>query len=99
MNVYSPTSPYYKTPIVNDYLDVANFIDIPTFSDDILFTLTSTYQFRPDLLAYDLYKDSRLWWVFSVRNKDTIKDPIFDMIAGIKIYLPKLNTIKQVIGS
>jgi hypothetical protein len=99
MSVYHNFSPYYATPIVNDYLDVLEFRDIPTFSDDILFELTSTYQFRPDLLAYDLYKEQKLWWVFSVRNKDTIRDPIFDMVAGVKIYLPKLSTIKQVLSA
>lgn len=95
---YSPTSPYYTTPIVNDYLDVINFRDIPQLTDDHLFVLTATYQFRPDLLSYDLYKTPKLWWVFALRNKDVIKDPVFDMVAGVKIYLPKLSTIKRFLG-
>jgi hypothetical protein len=98
MSVYNSNSPYYTTPVVNDYLDVIDFRDIPSFSDDILFEITSTYQYRPDLLAYDLYKDQKLWWVFAVRNKDIIKDPVFDMLAGRRIYLPKLSIIKQVLS-
>ena len=99
MSVYNSNSPYYTTPVVNDYLDVIDFRDIPSFSDDILFEIISTYQYRPDLLAYDLYKDQKLWWVFAVRNKDIIKDPVFDMVAGRKIYLPKLSIIKQVLSA
>lgn len=98
MSLYNSYSPYFTTEIVNDYLDILNFRDIPVLSDDTLFTLTSTYQYRPDLLAYDLYKDHRLWWVFAVRNKNVLKDPVFDMEAGVKIYLPKLSTIKKALG-
>ena len=98
MTTYAKTSPYYNTSITNNYLDVINFRDIPSYRDDLLFQVTATYEHRPDLLAYDLYKDARLWWVFSVRNKSIIKDPVFDLIAGVKIYLPKASTLQRVIG-
>lgn len=98
MSIYSKTSPYSKTEIVNGYLDVLTFRDLPIERDDVLFELTNTYENRPDLLAYDLYQDATLWWVFSIRNKSKIKDPVFDMKAGTKIYLPKLTTIKRVLG-
>lgn len=96
--MYSKTSPYYNTQIVNGYLDVMSFRDIPYQTDDILFEVTNTYENRPDLLAYDLYKDASLWWVFAMRNKTTLKDPVFDLKAGAKIYLPKLSTINSVLG-
>jgi hypothetical protein len=96
--VYSKESPYFRTEIVNGYLDVMSLRDLPNEKDDILFEITNTYENRPDLLAYDLYQDARLWWVFSVRNKDEIKDPIYDMESGKKIYLPKLSTLKEVLG-
>jgi hypothetical protein len=98
MTTYTKTSPYYNTSMVNNYLDVINFRDIPKEKDDILFELTATYEHRPDLLAYDLYKDQKLWWVFAVRNRSVIKDPVFDMVAGVKIYLPKASTLQRVIG-
>jgi hypothetical protein len=98
MTIYAKTSPYYNSSMVNNYLDVINFRDIPKERDDILFELTATYEHRPDLLAYDLYKDHKLWWVFAVRNRSVIKDPIFDMVAGVKIYLPKASTLQRVIG-
>ena len=96
--MYSKTSSYYKTQIVNGYLDVIEFRDLPIQRDDILFEVTATYENRPDLLAYDLYKDPSLWWVFAVRNKKIIKDPVYDLVAGVKIYLPKMSTLKSVLG-
>ena len=71
---YNSLSPYYSTKITNGYLDILNLRDIPVLADDILFTLTKIYEYRPDLLAFDLYNDHRLWWVFALRNKDTIRD-------------------------
>jgi len=96
---YSKSSPYYKTPIVGNYLDIITFINIPNFLTDIKFSLTSQYEYRPDLLAYDLYGDVNLWWVFAVRNKDIIKDPIYDFYAGQEVYLPAAQTIRDVLGS
>jgi len=99
MSDYNSFSPYYKTPLVNGYLDVMTFRDIPNQTDDILFEIVSTYEFRPDLLAHDLYQESRLWWVFAMRNKEILKDPVYDMTAGTKIYLPKLSVINRVLGA
>ena len=96
--MYTKKSPYFTTSIVNNYLDIINFRDIPKENDDVLFELTATYELRPDLLAYDLYGDHQLWWVFAIRNRSIIKDPVFDMVAGIKIFLPKATTLKQVVG-
>jgi hypothetical protein len=98
MALYSKDSPYFLTSISNGYLDTYVPRVIPSEKDDVLFEITSTYENRPDLLAYDLYKNEKLWWVFSVRNKEKIKDPIFDMRAGAKIYLPKITTIQRVLG-
>jgi hypothetical protein len=80
------------------YLDVLNFIDIPSEVDDIEFEITSLYMHRPDLLAYDIYGDSQLWWVFAVRNKDVLRDPLYDFVPGQRIFLPKLETIKNAVG-
>lgn len=95
---YTKLSPYYTTQLSGSYLDIIDFRQLPVETDDIKFTVTSQYEFRPDLLAYDLYGDVNLWWVFSVRNKDKIKDPIYDLFAGQIIYFPKLSTLKNVLG-
>ena len=95
---YSKNSPYSKTPFYGDFLDIADFPVIPKNPDDVLFAINKTYQFRPDLLAYDLYEDTSLWWVFALRNPNTLRDPIFDMKIGNRIFLPKKATITGAIG-
>ena len=96
---FSKSSPYAKTSLTNGYLGILNLIDLPSEADDISFTLTSRYLYRPDLLAYDLYGDTQLWWVFAVRNKEVIKDSIYDFVTGQTIFIPKLTTIKKAIGT
>ena len=98
MATYSKTSPYFTTDIINGYLDVITARDFPKQADDILWEVTQNYQYRPDLLAWDLYDDQTLWWVFAVRNPVTLKDPVFDLVAGRKIYLPKITTLKESLG-
>jgi hypothetical protein len=95
---YSKLSPYYTTQLNGSYLDIINFRQIDGETDDVKFEVTSQYEYRPDLLAYDLYGDVNLWWVFSIRNKDKIKDPIYDLFAGQTIYLPKLSTLRNTLG-
>ena len=96
---YPITSPYYLTPIVNQvYLDIMT--NRPIFSDptDVYWEITATYNLRPDLLASDLYNDSRLWWVFSQRNPNKLKDPLFDFKTDVGIYLPKPEMLTQLLG-
>ena len=95
---YSITSPYYSTDVSSGFLDVLNYRDIPALADDLIIELSDKYQYRPDLLANDLYDDVKLWWVFAVRNPGIIKDPIFDMKAGLRMYLPNISTIKTSLG-
>jgi hypothetical protein len=95
---YSQTSSYYSTPINNNYLSVWVNRPIPKESDDLSFTINSTYDLRPDLLAYDLYGDPQLWWVFAQRNPNTLTDPLGSFRQGVTIYLPKLPTLKSVLG-
>ena len=65
---------------------------------DTLWIINTTYHLRPDLLAYDLYKDSRLWWVFSQRNPNKLKDPLFDFVEGTSIYIPQLSNLQTALG-
>ena len=98
MSFYNANSPYYTTTFSNGYLGIANFRNIPKNKDDVLFELTKKYEHRPELLANDLYGDVGLWWVFAVRNKDLIQDPVFDMVAGLKIYLPQQESLNLALG-
>jgi len=40
------------------------------------------------LLAYDLYGNSKLWWVFAQFNQDKLKDPVVDFLPGLEIQVP-----------
>jgi hypothetical protein len=95
---YLKSSPYYTTGILGNYLDIISFRNIPSVPTDLKFTITSQYANRPDLLAFDLYGDVNLWWVFAVRNKDVLKDPIYDFYAGQEIFLPQQPILREVLG-
>ena len=95
---YDTTSPYFNTGYSQFFLDVMVNRPIPKANDDLLFTINQTFQYRPDLLAYDLYGDSTLWWVFYQRNPNTLQKPPLDFAAGTSIYLPKLATLQSVLG-
>jgi Base plate wedge protein 53 len=98
-NLYPATSPYSTTGIVNNkFLDVMVNRTIPMNPSDIYWEITTVYEYRPDLLAYDLYADSRLWWVFAQRNPNRLKDPYFDFVTGTGIYIPKLDLLRQILG-
>lgn len=98
MAIYSNTSPWYNTPTKQDYLDVLSIRPVSAEPDDFLYTIQSQYTHRPDLLAYDLYGDASLWWVFIQRNLDVLQDPIFDFIPGKKIYIPKNSSLRTILG-
>ena len=98
MATYDATSPDYLTPYSQFFLDVMVNRPIPKQNDDILFSINLTYQYRPDLLAFDLYSTPTLWWVFYQRNPNTLTAPPLDFAVGTRIYLPKLSTLKSTLG-
>ena len=99
MAIYAATSSYYATPRVNGiYLGFMVNRPIPKQADDLVFKINQTYNLRPDLLAYDLYGDAGLWWVFAQRNPNTLVDPINDFVTGKKIYLPSGDTVRTALG-
>lgn len=95
---YTSTSPYFQTGYNQFYLDIMVNRPIPKESDDKLWTINVTYQYRPDLLAYDLYGDAGLWWVFYQRNPNTLTAPPLDFKADTRIYIPKITTLQSTLG-
>ena len=88
---YKQSSNYYTTNLNQKYLETYN----PPLTTDTLSVRTrktvisSKYNLRPDLMAYDLYGDSNVWWIFVHYNRDVIKDPVFDFKSGVEIVVPK----------
>jgi hypothetical protein len=96
---YESTSPYFDTPVINNqYLGLMIERPIPKLIDDLSMIINETYNLRPDLLAFDLYGDSNLWWVFAMRNPNQLPDPLFDFVTGTTIYLPQKSTLETVLG-
>jgi hypothetical protein len=95
---YSNTSPWYNTQIKNGYLDTLSIRPVSAEADDFLYTIQPQYAYRPDLLAFDLYGDPTLWWVFSQRNMDVLLDPILDFVPGTQIYICKNSSLTTVLG-
>ena len=98
MSTYDQTSPYFTTQYSQFFLDIMVNRPIPKYPDDQYWTIPLTYQYRPDLLAFDLYQNSGLWWVFYQRNPNTLTAPPLDFTVGTQIYLPKITTLQQALG-
>jgi hypothetical protein len=80
------------------FLDVNKLPTIQASPYDEDYVIPQQYDERPDLLAYQLYESSRLWWVFAMRNLDEIRDPIRDFKAGKTIKLPAENIVLRFRG-
>jgi hypothetical protein len=97
---YSSSSLYYNTPI--DSQGRLSYLvprPVPSAPSDKIVTISAVYNQRPDLLAHDLYGDSRLWWVFAQRNPNSLaSDPLGNFVTGLQIYIPNANTLKTALG-
>jgi alpha-L-fucosidase len=95
---YKKTSPYYNTNSFGKFLDTLEYRSIRKLPSDVQYTIDRIYKFRPDLLAFDLYGDASLWWVFAARNPNVLKDPLFDFKAGTTIYIPLKENLVADLG-
>jgi hypothetical protein len=95
---YKNTSPYSTTKYYGRFLDVMSNRSVPSLPNDKLYSIDRFYHLRPDLLAYDLYQKSALWWVFAVRNPDALKDPLFNFTTGNQIYIPDRAALFSALG-
>ena len=95
---YSKASPYYNTGKYGKFLDVLKYRPVSKSKRDVKYSIDKVYQYRPDLLAYDLYGDSALWWVFAARNPNVLIDPLFDFKPGVVIFIPTKDTLISDLG-
>mgnify|MGYP000033806148 CR=1 FL=1 len=99
MASYGDKSPYGVTNKKNDqYLDILTIRPVPASDDDVVYTVQPQFTHRPDLLAYSVYGTPKLWWVFAQRNMDVLKDPVYDLVAGLEIRLPRQDKLQQFLG-
>lgn len=95
---YRQRSPYAETSQTSWYLRQLNLRRIPADGTDRAITVKSKYVERPDLLSFDLYGTTDYWWIFAVRNPNTIQDPIFDLQAGTEIFVPTRDRLTDILG-
>ena len=87
------TSQYLSTPETGWYLDLWVPRLVPANEFDRIIEIPPKFEQRPDLLSQQEYGTPKLWWVFSMRNPDSLIDPIEDFVAGLEIYIP-VNILK-----
>lgn len=95
---YTATSPYFNTGYSQFFLETMVNRPIPKLIDDLQFEINELYQYRPDMLAFDLYESASLWWVFYQRNPNTLQAPPLDFKTGKVIYIPKITTLREALG-
>ena len=95
---YSNVSPYASTKTFGNFLDVWAPRKITKDPSDVIYTLDRAYMYRPDLLAFDLYGNTGLWWVFAARNPNVFQDPTFDFLPGVSFYVPKKQNLDADLG-
>jgi hypothetical protein len=99
MAVYVKSSPWYNTPQKDGVLDLWQPRFIPAHADDKIYQIDPYYNLRPDLLAWDLYENPKLWWVFMQRNPNVMRDPIFDFYTGQIIMVTSPDQMKKILGN
>jgi hypothetical protein len=97
---FRPDSFLRNAEMLNDrFLDVNLLPSIAKSDDDDLYIIDYVYDERPDLLAFALYENPRLWWVFALRNPDVLVDPLRDFKPGTQIYLPSAYAVDLILKS
>lgn len=96
---YPSSSPYSATGQTSWHIGRYKHVRVPPSSDDVPFEITPEYEHRPYKLAQHLYGTEAYWWIFMSRNLNTIRDPIWDFVAGKVIMVPSANHVRNVTGA
>lgn len=95
---YPVSSPYATTPQLDWRLGRYAHRALKPQTSDRQITVTTRYHQRPERLSGDLYGTPNYWWVFGLRNPNLIRDPFFDLKAGMTIMVPDAEYLRRVIG-
>ncbi len=100
MAVYNKNS-FLKNATNMSFYTGLNYMNLPAIStsvSDERFLITKKYSNRPDLLAYDKFGNSELWWILALSNLEIIKDPITDFKEGTIIRLITPGRANKIAG-
>lgn len=92
---YSDLSRYVNNKIV-EYTDGICFTlweipDIPKSDQDIFYTVTAGKANRLELISYNQYGTTELWWVIATVND--ISDPFVEAVPGTVLRVPALSEL------
>lgn len=90
---FKRTSHLRSTRTVGGYTDIYEPPLVPDFAKTTRFTITQKYVRRPDILAYELYGDSKFWWIFPLYNRNSIVDPINDFTLNKVLLVPDRDVV------
>lgn len=96
-SVYENDSFYSGTNVRDFYLDMWSGDTVIGTKGDTVKEIPVKYDRRPDLWAYELYGSSNYWWVFAVKNKNKLIDPVEDFKAGLSITVPSRTGLKSLL--
>ena len=68
------------------YYKNIEYPSVPIKSTDVYFI--SKVGDRLDIIAFDFYGDSRLWWIISKANPDVIRRDSFFINPGVRVRVP-----------
>lgn len=89
---------FYKNTDKNGfYMGYYEPSNIRFHSTDYYIVIPTEYDLKPGGLAQKLYGNPQLMWIFSVYNRDTITDPLFDFRAGQIIRVPTKDRLYEMI--
>ena len=94
---YRSDSFYANTSIRDFYLDLWDHNVNLSDSKDTKMIIPTKYHKRPDLMAYDIYKSPNYWWIFALKNKDKLIDPVEDFVAGLEIIVPFASSMRSLV--
>ena len=98
VSVYRSDSFYANTQMLDFYLDIWDSNVSLSVEGDTSVEIHSKYNLRPDLMAYDLYGSPNYWWVFALKNKDKLIDPVEDFKTGLTITIPPRDGLRSLLG-
>lgn len=94
MAIYDSKSYLYNTAQRRFYQDTANISAFKSALGDNI-VVPPECENRPDLLSYQVYGTSRLWWVIASANADALRDPVWDLKAGMTVFIPNRKSLKE----
>ena len=90
---YTDKSYLYGVGTINKfYLDSTILPSLAGSTGDYI-TVPPECENRPDLLSYQQYGSSRLWWIIALANPDVLRDPVWDLKSGMTLFVPNKDMI------